>query len=70
MEGKKIKKIKIKADVFSASSKGTNKKMYAEKGEKLTVNAERDGILYVKGKREVFPISVDAVEILEFEEKK
>lgn len=67
MDSRIIKKIKIKADVYSPSSKGKSKKMYAEKDEELKVNTQRDGILYVKGQRDVFPIGINEVEILQYE---
>ena len=56
-------KVKILKDEYGII--GKKKKIYALKGEILTVNRRRDdGVLIVKGK-EIFSVRIDEVEIIE-----
>jgi hypothetical protein len=57
-----IKKVKILNDVVSL---GKNRTIYALKGEVLKVTNQRDDVLIVKGKKEIFPIHKSEVLIIE-----
>ena len=67
---RKILKVKMKADYVSDATKNTAKKIYAEKNEILKVNTQRGDVLILKGKREVFPINIKLVDVVEYEKQK
>ena len=67
MDNRKIKLIRMKADCVSVSDKKKVKTIFAEKGEILKVNAKRDNVLIIKGKKEVFPVNISDVDIVEYE---
>ena len=67
MELLKIKTVKMKADCTSLHDKKKGITIYALKGELLKVNTQRGDMLIVKGKKDIFPINIDRVEVVEYE---
>jgi len=67
MDDKKILKVKMKADYVSEATRDKSKEVYASKNEVLKVNTQRGDVLIVKGKKQVFPINIKLVDVVEYE---